>query len=123
MTATPARIGFVTEPFRRAIAETPAAANRHGAMARESADPVDSYFATVADAQLHADDRQALLSPDRRRFSVAIFDVELALELLDAEEVLTARLIDPERGLDRSMIITEVVIDAEGHSAEIKLWG
>lgn len=123
MTATPTRIGFVIEPYRRAVSETPAVALRHGNLARETDDPLETYFASLADAQTRADERQDLLSPDRRRFSMDILDVDAALALLDAEEVMTVRFIDKERGIDTVMLLTEVVIDAEGHSAAIKVWG
>ncbi|MGF7152598.1 hypothetical protein [Novosphingobium gossypii] len=123
MTATPARIGFVIEPYRRAVTETLAVTARHGNLARETADPLESYFATVLDAQERADQRQDLLSPDRRRFSMAILDVDTALDLLDSEEIVTARLIDPERGIDGRYIITDVVVDTEANVATAKVWG
>jgi hypothetical protein len=123
MTATPTRIGFVIEPYRRAVSETPAAAARHGNLARETADPLETYFATLADAQTRADERQDILSPDRRRFSVPVADVEAVLDLLDGEKVLTARYVDTERRIDQPMIITEIVVDTEAQSALIKVWG
>lgn len=123
MTATPARIGFVIEPYRRAMSETPSVAARYGNLARESADPLETNFATVADAQIRADQRQELLSPDRRRFSMALLDVDTALDLLDSEEIVTARLIDPERGIDGRYIITDIVVDTEAHIATAKVWG
>lgn len=123
MVATPARIGFVIEPYRRATSETPAVATRHGNLARETDDPLETYFASLVDAQSRADARQALLSPDRRRFSVPVVDVDFALGLLDADQITTARFIDEERGVDMPVIITEVVIDAEGGSAQLKVWG
>jgi hypothetical protein len=39
---------------------------RHGNLARESANPLDSWFSSFADAQLRANQRQALFSPERR---------------------------------------------------------
>lgn len=123
MTATPTRIGFVIEPYRRSVSETPAAAARHGNLARESADPIETYFATLSDAQIRANERQDLLSPDRRRFSVPVADVEAVLDLLDSEEVLTARYVDIERGIDQPVIVTEIVVDSEAQSALLKVWG
>jgi hypothetical protein len=129
LTATPIRIGFVIESYRRAVSpihrlppratETSRARERE----RERADPLKTYFAALPDAQARADERQALLSPDRRRFSVPVADVEAVLDLLDSEEVLTARYIDTERGIDQPVIITEIVVDAEAQSALIKVWG
>jgi len=123
MVATPARIGFVLEPYRRAISETPEVAKRHGNLARESDDPLDTWFSSVADAQLRADERQGLLSPDRRRFAATVVDLDEALVMLNASETPCVRFIDAERGIDAAMIVTDVVIDIEAQTAEIKFWG
>lgn len=131
MTATPTRIGFVIEPYRRAVSETPAVATRHGNLARESADPIDSYYSVMADAQIRADQRQDMLSPDRRLFSATSPDVEAMLLLLDIDDkdtsggggITTARFIDEDRNVDMPVIITEVVIDTAAHSATLKFWG
>lgn len=50
-------------------------------------------------------------------------DVELAISLLDSDTVPSARFIDVERGIDMPVMMTDVVIDAEGHSAELKVRG
>lgn len=50
MVATPARIGFVIEPYRRATAETQIVADRYGNLARETDDPHETWFASLADA-------------------------------------------------------------------------
>jgi hypothetical protein len=127
MPATPARIGFVTRPYRRAVSETPSVTARHGSLARETADPLETWFSTVADAQMRADERQALFSPDRRIFTVSLSDADELLALLgageDEGEVPTARFIDIERGVDMMALVTEVVIDTESQQASVKVWG
>lgn len=129
MVATPTRIGFVIEPYRRAVSETLTVSDRHGNLGRESADPIDTYFASTSVAQQRADERQDLLSRDRRMFSASITDVEAMLPLLDVGDegddggLPTARFIDTERGIDMPAIITEVVIDTEAHAATVKFWG
>lgn len=125
MVATTTRIGFVIEPYRRAVSETASAADRHGNLARETDDPLDTWFSTVADAQIRADERQALLSPDRRLFDIEIVgtDVDALLDLLEAETVPAGRLIDTERDIDRPVIATEFKVDLAAQSATIKVWG
>lgn len=125
MTATSARIGFVLEPYRRAVAETAGTAARHGNLARETSDPIESWFAAVADAQTRADARQALLSVDRRMFEVKISgrDAETVLGLLSYTTVPLARYVDEERDLDMPVIIASATVDIESQSASLKVWG
>lgn len=123
MPATPARIGFILEPYRRAVSETPATKTRHGNLARESADPIDSWFASLADAQLRADQRQALFSPERRRFDVVTSELDGLDAFLASEQALTATLVDEERGLTKAMLVTAVTIDLEAQRAQFSLWG
>lgn len=124
MVATPARIGFVIRAYRRATSESPDVAARHGTLARESADPLDTWFSSVADAQERADERQALLEKERRLFTVTLTDVgDEVLELLDGETVPTIRFIDGDRDVDMMAIATEIVVDAEAHTAQLTIWG
>jgi len=123
MPATPARIGFVLEPYRRAVSETAETKTRHGNLARESADPIDSYFASLADAQLRADERQALFSPERRRFDVTVSEVDALDALLASDTIMSATLVDEERGLSKAMLITTLTLDLEAQSAQVSLWG
>lgn len=123
MVATSARIGFVTRQFRRAVSKTASVETKYGSMGRETADPLDTYFSTVADAQFRADERQALLSPDRRLFTVTTSEPEVVLDMLNASEVPTVRYVDTERGIDRSFIVTEIIVDAMANDAQLKIWG
>tara|TARA_R110002167_G_scaffold180026_1_gene380149 strand:- start:446 stop:823 length:378 start_codon:yes stop_codon:yes gene_type:complete len=125
MVATASRIGFVLEPVRRAVSETADTAAHHGNLARETADPLDTWFSTVADAQIRADERQSLLSSDRRLFDVELSgeDIEELFDLMDAGEVPGGTFIDTERGLDIPVIATEFVIDIDAQGASIKVWG
>jgi hypothetical protein len=73
MTATPARIGFVTQEFRSAL-PTPdtAVKTKYGELARDTADGgdgiVETFFDDPADALVLATERLNLLKADRRRF-------------------------------------------------------
>jgi hypothetical protein len=123
MAATPARIGFVLEPYRRAVSESPAAKLRHGNLARESADPIETWFASLADAELRADERQDLFAPERRRFDVTVSEIDGLDELLAAGEAITVNLVDDERGLAKRMLVTSLTIDIETQRAALTIWG
>ena len=123
MPATPARIGFIQQQFRRAVSETPAIKTRYGALARESEDPVATYFDSEADAQVIADARQALLGTERRRFKVVTKDVGEVLALSFTGDIPVARYVDPDRDVDRGMLISEIVVDLGKNSATLTLWG
>lgn len=123
MAATPARIGFVLEAYRRAVSETAAAGERHGNLARETADPLETWFSARVDAQARADERQDLLSEDRRLFSLTVVDAEEMLALLDAEGPITALFVDEERDINKLMVVTELSIDMERQVATVKVWG
>jgi hypothetical protein len=125
MTATPARIGFVMQPVRRATAETPAVFARHGALARKDDEPVETFFENVADAEIVARERQALMSPERRRFAVMVTGLDQMLEAgIDTPAVLPkSRYIDEHRGVDREVVVAELGFDFARQAATIVVWG
>jgi len=124
MPATPDRITFILTPFRRATSENPEVKEQFGNQARQSDDPVQTFFDNVADAQVMADERQSLLSPVRRRFTVAVRGIEevSALDYM-AGAVPVARFIDRECSIDRDMIVSEIVLDYAAQSAALNVWG
>lgn len=123
MTATPARIAFITEPLRRAISTTAAAQTRYGNLARKSEDPVETFFDSAADAQIIADARQALLSPSRRRFEAQVTGIDEVLALSLGGAVPLIRYRDSERAADMPALVSSVVIDFNKQSAAITVWG
>jgi hypothetical protein len=124
MVATPTRIGFVMEEWRRATATTPAVKERHGELARETEDPIEAYFDNVADAQAIADARQALLSPERRRFNVATVGLEhgLALNYLDGV-IPNGHYVDTAKAADMDVLVAEVGFDFEKQRTSLRVWG
>lgn len=124
MPATPSRIGFITQEFRRVTSETASAQTRHGGLARKSEDPIETFFDNVADAQMIADARQALLSPERRRFSPKVtgLDEAIAINYLSGT-IPVAHYIDAERAVDRNMIVTAITLDFSKQQAELPVWG
>lgn len=123
MPATPSRIGFIMQEFRKAVSETSSVQTRYGSLARQSDDPIPTWFDSEADAQDVADARQALLAPERRRFRTSVVGVSeiLAIDYIGAVPVAT--YIDDERGCNRPMLVSEIVIDLGKQSAELTLWG
>ena len=62
MPATPARIGFILQEFRKVTVESPGVVTKYGDAARTSDDPVETFFNTTADALAMAQERQDLLA-------------------------------------------------------------
>ena len=61
MPATSARIGFIQQEFRKVTVTSSNPQTRYGAMARETADPVETFFDSEADALTVATARQLSL--------------------------------------------------------------
>ncbi|MCW1985611.1 UNVERIFIED_ORG: hypothetical protein M2348_001343 [Sphingomonas sp. R1F5B] len=109
--------------FRRAIAESATAKARYGDDARQSDDPIESYFDNVADAQAIADERQALLSVERRRFKVTAKAVDEVAAFDLTAGIPVARFIDRQSDADRPALVSEIVIDLAKQSTTTTLWG
>lgn len=124
MTATPARIGFISQEFRSVIAQSDTVKDQYGSLARETDDPMETFFDNVADAQVMADARQELLSARRRRFRVTVAGIDevLALDYTSGRSPL-AQCIDRERSADISVLVSEIIIDMSRQHAALTLWG
>lgn len=123
MAATSLRIGFIMTGFRRAISESATAKDRYGDDARQSDDPIESYFDNVEDAQAIADERQALLSVERRRFKVTAKAAEEIAEIDLTAGIPVARFVDRECAADRKVLVSEIIIDLAKQSTVTTLWG
>ena len=123
MPATPARIGFIQQEFRRVVSETAAIKTRFGDLARESEDPVETFFDSETDAQVIATARQALLGTERRRFIASTNSVDEVLAVPLGGDVPIAHYVDDERACDRNMLLSEVTVDLGRGSANLTVWG
>lgn len=123
MPATPARIGFVQSEFRRATSTTASVQTRYGSLARQTEDPVVTFFDNVADAQVVADARQALMSAERRRFRVSVSSVEEAFSLSYIGAVPKGRYVDTERNANLPVLVSEISIDLARLNAAFTVWG
>lgn len=129
MTATAARIGFVTQEFRSAL-PTPDSAvkTKYGELARDTADLgdgiVETFFDDVADALTMATERLNLLKPDRRRFKQDIRGIQSFTGGLALTQVTpAATVIDDERSANHAAAIVEVGVDLAGEKTTLITWG
>lgn len=123
MPATPSRAAFVLSDFRRATATSSTPKTRYGDLARESEDPVETFFDSVADAQVIANARIALLSAERRRFRAQCRDLGDVIGLSYAGSIPVATYVDTDRDANRPMLVSEVTFDLSREQASFTLWG
>ena len=123
MTATPARIGFIEHEFRSVTATDTLVKGRYGNLARQSEDPIETFFDLTADAQAVCNARQSLLGGDRRRFRVAAKGLSEMLALPYSETIPVARYEDKERDCFRNMIVGDITFDFAKNGVTMTLWG
>jgi hypothetical protein len=122
--ATPSRIGFIIEEWRKVRIEDATVRTNYGKLARESDDPVETFFDSVADATTMANARMTLLGTERRRFPVRAvgLDEALALDLLTGV-VPVATFTDTEKAADLPCAVAEFGIDFAKQQCLFTLWG
>lgn len=125
MTATPARIGFITNEYRLATAGPDATvAARYGLAARDTPDPIDTFFVNQADALAMATERLTLLKADRRRFSADAAGIQaLPDDLPPYPNTPTAQVIDEVLDADRAAAVAEIGIDFDKDTTTLVCWG
>jgi hypothetical protein len=123
MAATAARIGFCMSEYRRVTATNQTVKDTYGALARESDDPIPTFFDNAADAQAVANARQALLQGVRRRFRTVCSNLSDVVNMDLASGVPVAAYVDPERDVSRLMLVSEVTFSFSKASAAFTVWG
>jgi hypothetical protein len=125
MTATPARIGFITQATRSVVASDTAVKTKYGELARDTKDePVETYFDSVVDAQLVATERLTLLKADRRRFKQTVRGVlDLAGSFSFAQVLPTVTVIDDERQANLPALVVDIAIDPLNERTDVICWG
>lgn len=127
MAATPARIAFITRPYRTVtVGPSPAVEAIYGDLAREtdSASPIETLLDNVVDAQVIANDRMALMSAERRRYTATVRDfITTAAGFSLNQSLPTVQVIDDERQTDRPAVITDIKLNLRDGSVALTLWG
>lgn len=123
MAATPARIGFILQQFRRETVEDASNKAFYGTMARKSDDPVETFFSNTADAALAADARMDIVGRKARRFALDVKDPSELLELEYTGTLPVIDYVDDERSCRRTMIVTDITVDLAKNSATLGIWG
>lgn len=124
MPATAARIGFITSDVRRATAGPDASVEaKYGKLARDTKEPLETFFDSVDDAQVLAEERLDLLSPERRLIEFAIRGIEAGLELEISPDTPSVTRTVPRYGLDDTAAVVRVEVDYENNITTLETWG
>jgi hypothetical protein len=154
MPATPSRIGFITQQFRIATAGPDSAVEAlYGNAARDTPEPLESFFDDVADAEVLATERLDLLKVRRNLVTVSIDDAEIGALLADSVSVSqrmlletdgfllledgsfllldpggelalsTVRIIDDEQDRNSLALVVGVAIDMARGRTTLETWG
>lgn len=125
MTATAARIGFITLANRSVSVSDATAASEFGDDARDTKDsPVTSYFNNLDDAEDMLDERMLLVGVKRRRFITHIAGVEdIAGDFDYSEETPTVNIVDSEKAADLDCAVVEIGLDLKTNKTILGSWG
>jgi len=124
MPATAARIGFITQDYRSETAGPDSGvATKYGDKARDTKDPIPTYFEDEDDAAAMATERLNLLKPDRRRFRHTVVGDDTGGGLTFNTVTPVATVIDDERAANHAAAIVEIGIDTEKNQTLLTSWG
>lgn len=124
MPATPSRIGFITQEFRTATAGPDSGvATLYGNAARDTTEPLETFFDDIADAQAMADERLTLLSAKRSLVTVSLDSIAAVAGLDRAAALPTVRVIDDEQNRNSLALIVGLSIDMNTQRATLETWG
>jgi hypothetical protein len=127
MPASPARIGFITQPYRKALTEIDAGVeSAYGEIARETDidDPVETFFDSMDDVQAMADERLDLLKAERGRYQASLPEgLSFGLSLDYSQTTPTGTVVDPERDTNRPALVTDIEFDFRRGAVTLGLWG
>ena len=124
MPAAPSRIGFITQPFRVVTAGPNASVSTlYGNAARDTTEPLETFFDDIADAQAIVNERLALLEVQRSLVTVAIDRVDTAADLDPSLVLPTVRVIDDEQDRNSAALVVGIAIDMSAGRSAIQAWG
>lgn len=124
MPATPSRIGFITSDVRIVTAGPNTTVEAlYGNTARDTVEPLETFFDDTADAQSMANERLALLEVKRSLVPVSIDGTDFAAGLDRTLALPTCRVIDDEQGRNSLALIVGVTIDFNTGRSTLETWG
>jgi hypothetical protein len=124
MPATPSRIGFITQPFRIATAGPDATVEAlYGNAARDTPEPLETFFDEVSDADAMAEERLALLSAKRSLVTVQIDRASVGADMDASLCVPTVRVIDDEQDRNALAVVVGIGIDLNTDRTTLEVWG
>ena len=124
MPATPSRIGFIINEFRVVTAGPNSTVDAlYGNRARDTKEPVETFFDSDADAQAMANERLALLEVQRSLVTVQMNGVDVAAGLDPSLTVPTVRIIDDEQDRNSQALVVGITIDMNTEQSTLETWG
>lgn len=124
MPATASRIGFIISAVRRATAGPDEAVEaKYGKLARDTKEPLETFFDHVEDAQILADERLVLLSADRRLIEFVVSGTETGTSLNVGGETATVKRTIPRYDLNDLSAVVNVQVDYQNNATNIDTWG
>lgn len=123
MPATPDRIEFIIAEHRIVkFGPDAGVVTKHGSSARRTG-VVPTFFEAQADAQAMCDERGALLSPDRRRFTTEILGEATGLGMAYTVTTPALTLIDDDFLANHTALVSEIKINFSKATTTIESWG
>jgi hypothetical protein len=124
MPATPSRIGFITQPFRIATSGPNGAVEAlYGNAARDTIEPLETFFDDPADAQIISDERLDLLEVQRSLVIASVDDADTGADLGFANALPTVRVIDDEQNRNSLALVVGLTVDMEAQRSTLETWG
>lgn len=98
--------------------------DRYGKASRESDDPVETFFNSVDDAEVMAQERMDLLGTERRRFGIGARGLDEAVNLdFLTGTIPVADFTDTEKDADMPAIAGEFGMDFAKQQCRFTLFG
>lgn len=124
MPATAARIGFISEQYRTATAGPVASvAALYGNAARDTLEPLETYFDSQADAEAMADERLELLKVQRSLVTASIAGLDDAQDIDFSLLLPTVRVLDDEQERNSRALVVGVGLDLKTGRSSLDTWG
>lgn len=124
MPATPSRIGFITQAYRIVTAGPDTAVRTlYGNAARDTPEPLPTYFDDTADAEAMADERLDLLKVQRSLLLAQIDQVDTAAGIDPSAGIPTVRVIDDEQDRNGLALAVGFTINMNTERSTLTNWG